>query len=173
MPLYLDTIRYIKKFNNDFEFGIGLSSNFCKSDIISRFSIDSGVVWETEDPLKLIESCDLIIATSGTVSLEATFMKIPCVVVYKLPFLSWAISKYLLNTNYISMTNILLNRPVLHELVQRQANVSNLSDCVYNVLGNLEKAKKSLCEIKNLYNSSNDCINTSSSLIVNYENICE
>lgn len=60
------------------------------------------------------------IATSGTVVLEAAIMGLPCVALYRMAPLSYAIGKMLVKIDNFTLPNILAGRAVQQELLQDQ-----------------------------------------------------
>lgn len=58
------------------------------------------------------------VVDSGTASLEAALLKVPQVVVYHMNPLSFFMVRILLRTNYVSLANIILDKPVFDELLQ-------------------------------------------------------
>ena len=108
LPIYLKSIHLFKKNFPDVECAIGLAPGFNKKYIQKKYNT-LGVKIVDENPLLMLSCCDLALVTSGTISLEATFMNIPSIVSYKLSFFSWLISKVLIKTKYISITNIIAN----------------------------------------------------------------
>lgn len=67
------------------------------------------------------------IIKSGTSTLESALFKLPQVVCYKTGALSFAIGKQLVKTKYISLVNLILNKPVVKELIQNEFTVQNIS----------------------------------------------
>lgn len=67
------------------------------------------------------------IIASGTASLEAALLNLPQIVVYKLdPFAHWFYKRVAM-IKYISLVNILLNQPIVPELIQYELTSQNLS----------------------------------------------
>jgi lipid-A-disaccharide synthase len=58
----------------------------------------------------VLNSSDFAIISSGTATLEAAFMKIPMIIIYKLSFFSYHFFKYFLKIKFIGLPNILLNK---------------------------------------------------------------
>jgi lipid-A-disaccharide synthase len=56
---------------------------------------------------------------SGTASLEAALLKVPQVVVYAMNPLSYRLARMMLKTKYISLANLILDKPVFGELIQK------------------------------------------------------
>lgn len=67
------------------------------------------------------------------------------------------------------MTNILLNKPVLRELVQYKATPENIADAIILYINNKEEIKKELKEVLDIYDNGHDAIQNASELIYNYE----
>ena len=68
----------------------------------------------------------LAIAASGTVALELAIISIPHLVAYKVPPLTAFIARHFTNIKYVNLTNILLDKPIIPELLQEECNLENL-----------------------------------------------
>lgn len=66
------------------------------------------------------------LVTSGTATLETALFKIPEVVCYKGSYISYHIAKRIINLDYISLVNLIMNREVVKELIQNDFNTNNL-----------------------------------------------
>ena len=95
LPDYLKMADKLMKENKNIECAIGLAPEFNEGGIKNQYKI-SNIKIISDNPLKLLECCDVALVTSGTISLQATFMNTPCVVAYKLSKLSAYISKLLM-----------------------------------------------------------------------------
>ena len=74
------------------------------------------------------------LAASGTVSMELAFARVPCVVAYRVHPVTAMIARRMIKTTYISLANIVLNRPAVPELVQESATLENLTAATRAVL---------------------------------------
>ena len=169
MPIFLKSVNTLLKKDPKYQFGIGLSSNFNKSDFKNQFKINDNIMIYSGDPFKLLMCSDITIATSGTITLESSFMLTPCIVVYKLSFISWLLAKCLLKTEYISMTNILLNKPLLKEFVQYNATPQKIVNSILLYMQNKKEIEEELKEVLEIYNNGHNAIQNASELIYNYE----
>lgn len=95
---------------------------------------------------EVISIADLIIAASGTASLEACYFNTPMVIIYRLSEISYIMGKILVNLPYISLANILAEKEVVSELIQRDANPERIATEALKLLGN----KKQLKDLKNI-----------------------
>lgn len=89
-----------------------------------------------DDIYEVISCCDAIVSCSGTVTLEIGLLGVPMCIVYKMSGLSYAIMKRLITIPYIGLVNIVANRPVVREFLQRQANPAAVSAEVFELLEN-------------------------------------
>jgi lipid-A-disaccharide synthase len=86
-------------------------------------------------PVRVIEGeswdamahCDLALAASGTVTVEAALLSAPMVTYYKVTGLSWLMGKFLVNVPYYSMVNLIAGRGLVPELMQGQMTGENLA----------------------------------------------
>lgn len=81
-----------------------------------------------------IAAADVVLAASGTATLEAALLRRPMVITYRMPRLSWWITcrkKYL---PYVGLPNILAGRFIVPEILQDDATPENLAQALLNLL---------------------------------------
>ena len=67
------------------------------------------------------------LVTSGTATLETALFKVPQVVCYKTSSVSYSIAKFLVkDLKYISLVNLVMDAPVVTELIQDEFNQTQL-----------------------------------------------
>lgn len=76
---------------------------------------------------RAMEAADAVLLTSGTTALEAMLLKKPMVVGYRMNALSYKLLSPLIKTPFVSLPNLLANKPLVPELIQDSATVKNLS----------------------------------------------
>ena len=77
----------------------------------------------------------------------------PQVVCYKGSFLSYEIGKRVVNVKYISLVNLIMDKPVVKELIQKDLTVGNLVAELKELLFNKERItliKKDYLDLKEL-----------------------
>ena len=87
------------------------------------------------------------LVTSGTATLETALCGVPEVVCYKGSPISYQIAKRVIKVKYISLVNLIMNKPVVKELIQHQLTVENLKRELQELLTN----EKKVAEMKNDY----------------------
>jgi lipid-A-disaccharide synthase len=103
---------------------------------------------------QILDHARAALVTSGTATLEAALFGVPEVVCYKGSAISFAIAKRIVHVNYISLPNLILDRPLLKELIQNDLNHDQLKkeldmilhDASYrtNMLNGMEELRKVL-----------------------------
>lgn len=74
----------------------------------------------------LLTNSEAAIVASGTATLEAALFNIPQVVVYKGNNISISIARMVVKIKYISLVNLIMNIPVVKELIQQDCNGQNI-----------------------------------------------
>lgn len=98
------------------------------------------------DSLYTLLACSrAAIVTSGTATLETALCNVPLVVCYKGNLLSYHIAKRLIRVSYISLVNLIMNKPVVRELIQHEMNETNLYKELYKLL-NSENIRQSITD---------------------------
>jgi lipid-A-disaccharide synthase len=91
-----------------------------------------------EGPVKdIFYKSDLVIAASGTVTLEAALCCVPTIIVYKISPVSYQVAKLFVKVNYIGLANIIVNAKVMPELLQNDATPEKISKKALYMLDNL------------------------------------
>jgi lipid-A-disaccharide synthase len=89
---------------------------------------------ETEAKYDAMAACDAAIAASGTVSLELALARVPMVIGYRLNPVTMALAKRMVRVKYVNLINLLLDRPAVPELLQRECRADKLADAAARLL---------------------------------------
>lgn len=81
-------------------------------------------------------AADGVLVASGTATLEAALLKRPMVITYKMPALSWWLSKRKAYQPWVGLPNILAGRFVVPEILQDDATPENLAQALLNLVDN-------------------------------------
>jgi lipid-A-disaccharide synthase len=90
------------------------------------------------------------IIKSGTSTLESALFRLPQVVCYKGGGLSFAIAKKLVNVKYISLVNLIMDKPVVKELIQSELTSENIASELAKLLRDESYRKEILAEYDTL-----------------------
>jgi lipid-A-disaccharide synthase len=128
LPLMLAVIRSFRKEFREFRFCVPLAPNTDQAayeKILGDFR-EEGAVINKGESLRVLSASDLAVIASGTATLQAAFLGVPSVVVYKLFPLTFWLGKMIVKVKHISLVNILAGREVVKELLQRNASPENI-----------------------------------------------
>jgi lipid-A-disaccharide synthase len=100
----------------------GLEDSFYEP-FLSAYQNVSSVRNRTYD---LLAKAQAALVTSGTATLETALFGVPEVVCYKGSNISYQIAKRLIKIKYISLVNLIMDKPVVKELIQHELTTPNL-----------------------------------------------
>lgn len=99
----------------------------------------------------LLMQADAALVTSGTATLETALFGVPEVVCYKGNPISYAIAKRVIKIEYISLVNLIMDRPVVKELIQHEMNTDNLMQELQLILADGETRDRMKADYKALW----------------------
>jgi lipid-A-disaccharide synthase len=91
------------------------------------------------DTYGVIRRCEMIIAASGTVTLEAAVLGTPLVVVYKVNPLTYWLGKRLIKVKHVALANIIAGETVAPELIQHRATPERIASEAMRILGDASR----------------------------------
>lgn len=124
LPLMIEVIRQLKKEFRDYQFCIPLAPNTNEgrySHYLEALRQEGAIIRKGES-IRALAASDLAVIASGTATLQAAFLDVPMVVVYRLSLSSYLLGRLFINVKYISLVNILSGRGVVPELIQHRAS---------------------------------------------------
>ena len=144
LPTFLEAAKELKKEYNNLLFVLPTVSTVEKrvKDMVKELKSDVLVINTQKERYQAARLAKFAIAASGTVALELAIINVPHIVCYKVPKLTAWIAKHFTNIKYINLTNILLDKPIIPELIQEKCNKNKI----------LELTKELLDENSELYN---------------------
>jgi len=98
-------------------------------------------------PYDVIQCCDAIMTTSGTASLEIAILQIPMVIAYRLSAITYFFAKYLVNTKFIGLPNIIAGKGIVKELIQHDVTANKLADEIDQILQDQSYRENILAEL--------------------------
>ncbi|HKK99403.1 MAG TPA: lipid-A-disaccharide synthase [Desulfotignum sp.] len=105
-------------------------------------------------PKQIFARADMLIAASGTVTLEAALCQIPTVIIYKMSPVTFQFAKVLVKVNYAGLANIIAGRQVMPELLQTDASPAKICATALYMLDHLAEYRQKLKSVRLLMGSS-------------------
>jgi len=151
LPILIDFINMMNtKFDNfTFVFHATDENKDLINKKINNVSLKNVEVISDENIKKqiLIKSI-FAVSKSGTVSLEICNAKVPSIIIYKMNFLNFLIVRMLVKIKFANIINIINNKEIIPELIQKECNAKEIYNSVVYFLKNPELMKKQIndCE---------------------------
>jgi len=117
--------------------------NYLKNGLVNEKLI-YGMTYE------VISHSDVAVVTSGTATLETALLETPEVVCYKGSTISYLIAKRLIKIKYISLVNLIMNKEVVLELIQKDCSSEKIKKELDNLIYNSSYKDKMLNSFKEL-----------------------
>ena len=109
----------------DYQFVVGRAPGFDVAFYRETFALDRAIV-SSEGTYNLLARSKAALVGSGTATLETALTKVPQVVCYKANPVSVALARKLIKVPYISLVNLILDRPAVKELIQDELNPTSI-----------------------------------------------
>ena len=128
LPLVLETVKACKRSFPGYQYCIPFAPN---TDLVQHLHIidllkAEGVAINKGKSLATLAASDYAVIASGTATLQAVLLGVPLVVMYKLFPLTFWLGKRIVKVKWVSLVNILSDREVVKELLQKDATVENV-----------------------------------------------
>lgn len=136
LPLVLDIVRACKGTFPGYQYCIPFAPN---TDLVKHLSyIDmlkaEDVSVNKSASLRTLAASDYAVIASGTATLQAALLGVPLVVMYKLFPLTFWLGKRIVKVKWVSLVNILSDREVVRELLQKDATVENVLQELHKIM---------------------------------------
>ena len=95
-------------------------------DFYQPFIKEENVHFVSGKTYDLLSHSHAALVTSGTATLETALFRVPEVVCYRGNWISYQIAKRVISLKYISLVNLIMDAPVVTELIQGALNTRNL-----------------------------------------------
>ena len=151
LPILID---YINMMNNKyrnfyFVFHTNNENKILINERITNSNLNNVSVISDENIKKqILNISTFAVSKSGTVSLEICNARVPSIVIYKMNFLNFLIIKMLVKVRFANIINIINNKEIIPELIQKECNAKEIFNSVVYFLKNPELMKKQIrnCE---------------------------
>ncbi|MEZ5044933.1 MAG: lipid-A-disaccharide synthase [Saprospiraceae bacterium] len=104
----------------------------------------------------LLENAEAALVTSGTATLETALFRVPQVVCYQGNRLSYWIARWLVNVKYIALVNLIIDRPLVKELIQNEFTTKQIGYHLNQILqaGRAQEIKRGYEDLISLLGKS-------------------
>jgi lipid-A-disaccharide synthase len=109
--------------------------------------------------------------TSGTATLETALFEVPEVICYKGSNVSYQIAKRLIKVKYISLVNLIMDKPIVTELIQDKMNVKSVIAELRKLISDestRSRIQKDYADLRNLLSQGGNASEKAAKSIVSY-----
>lgn len=129
---------------------VGLETSLFEQ-AISGFDLSKSLTIEKGGVEQMLSACDMVVAVSGTVTLQTALCGVPMVIIYKVSPLSYWIGRKLIRVPYIGLVNLVAGRQLATELIQQDASAFKIAAEVDRMLSDppaLADKRRQLIELR-------------------------
>lgn len=123
----------VRSYFKDYQFVIAGAPSLPK-EFYQKF-VDDDVHFVSNKTYDLLRCSKAALVTSGTATLETALLNVPEIVCYRSSQISYEIGKRLVkNIKFISLVNLIMDKEVVKELIQKDLNTNNLVEELHKIL---------------------------------------
>ena len=158
----------------DYQFLLAGAPSIEKS-IYNKHLKSSNIKLLTGETYGILKHSKATVLSSGTASLEAALLDAPQVVCYGGNEISYRIAKLLVKVKFISLVNLILDRPVVKELIQHECTPDKITKELKKLLGKgqREKLVKKYSKLRDLLGGEGASVKVAKSMIEEYNKIVD
>ena len=142
------------------------------NNLLSKQNIyNAEVISDDNIKNEILKKSSFAIVKSGTVSLEVCKLNIPSIIIYKMNFINYFLAKLFLNIKFANMLNIINNKEIIPELIQKDCNSKEIFKSIYYFLKKPELIEKQLLEVREAISdlkSTSSSSEEASKILLNY-----
>tara|TARA_Y100001970_G_scaffold128022_1_gene158109 strand:- start:1044 stop:2177 length:1134 start_codon:yes stop_codon:yes gene_type:complete len=120
---------------------------------------------------EILKKSIFAVVKSGTVSLEVCKLNIPSIIIYKMNYINYYLAKLFLKIKFANMLNIINDKEIIPELIQKDCNPNEIFKSVYYFLKKPELINRQLSDVSSTINnlkSSSSSSEEASKILLNY-----
>ena len=128
LPVFLETARQLKQTDGNFYFVVPTVKTVAKrvKEMVCGSGLEILVAESEEDRHNAFVASEAAIAASGTVALELAIAGVPHIIGYKVSPLTAVLVRKFMHIQFVNLSNIMLGREVVPELLQEQCVPGNI-----------------------------------------------
>jgi lipid-A-disaccharide synthase len=152
-PLFLQTARRLWQADPQLSFVLPAANEDREAELRQLLAEqpDLPVTLVSGRSREVMAAADAILLASGTATLEAALVKRPMVVAYKMAAFSWWLVKMLATTRFAALPNVLVDRALVPELLQENANPGQMAEALLPLLAGTDAARQQVAAFDQIH----------------------
>ncbi len=148
LPIMVGAAKAIKEKIPDSQFILPLAPTLSKEKIDTILKKSDLSLKVVEDPTFDARSImDFALVASGSATLENACLGLPMIIVYKVHFTTWLLSKILLKIPYIGLVNVVAGKRIIPEFLQYGARPERIAQATLKILQDSERLRRMKAEL--------------------------
>jgi lipid-A-disaccharide synthase len=135
-PVMLRAARRVRRIMPDVEFEVAAPDQRLADELRRLIKGDPLIKIGEGNARDLMQRAMVGIVASGTATLEAAYFGMPMGIMYKVSWSTYHAAKLLVKLKWIGMVNILADKTIVNEYIQKRANESNVMYEIFHLLTN-------------------------------------
>jgi lipid-A-disaccharide synthase len=154
VPVMLDAARALFRLKQTLRFEISAASQALEeeiSDMLADARMRSGLFRVvTGETAEMMQRASAGIVASGSATLEATYFRLPFVLVYKVSWLTYLAARLVVKVKHLGMPNLLAGKEVVPEFIQHRATRHEIAKAVFELLENESARTQMIAEFDSI-----------------------
>lgn len=154
LPAMLTAAENLTRRSSDIKFLVSIAPSVGKESvaaIVRSHTVEADIELVEDGVQNVFRKSSLVVAASGTVTLEAAIWGTPMIIVYRVSRLTYWMGKALAKVKYIGLVNLIAHKEIVPELIQHDASADNIADNVSKLLNDdsrLQNLKDELLKVR-------------------------
>jgi lipid-A-disaccharide synthase len=151
-PVMVETARQLLQANPNLYFDVAAASDELAEEMSPATAAFGQLQGRQVIQIGIGETAEIMqrawagMVASGSATLEAAYFRMPFVLIYKVAWPTYLAARAVVNVNYLGMPNLLAEKEVVPEFIQRQAKPGAISRAVRLLVENTNVRKQMISE---------------------------
>ena len=150
LPIFRNTVQILRDKNPDLHIVVPTVPHL-KLRVaaeVATWGLPAIVVESDIEKYDAFAASTVALACSGTVALELALARLPAVIAYKLNALTYFLFRRFIRVAYVNLVNIMHNKPIVPELLQKDCVPEKLAKAVEVLLNSKSARRKQITELE-------------------------
>lgn len=134
LPILIETAAELRKTHLGLRFEVSAASDKLRRLIDPQLQDNPSISIAQTSAAELMQRAGVGIVASGTATLEAAYFRLPFVLVYKVPWISYIAARPVVKVKFLGMPNLLAGRAILPEFIQHRARPGAIAQAVRRLI---------------------------------------
>jgi lipid-A-disaccharide synthase len=136
VPIQLQTLALLHRRHPKLKFLLMVAPTREKEDLFPYLEgVEFPYMIQKKDPWEMIAPCDVVLAVSGTATLQVGLLQVPMVIHYRFRWPTYLLGRLMIRgLSFFGLPNIIMGREVVPERLQGKANPQELAKLIETLL---------------------------------------